>query len=80
VNGVIYTARDSAHKRLMELLKNARNCRWTFGGRFCTMLAQPGPARPGDRAAGPTTSTRMDVYTPHAEAWVEGHDRKGEGP
>ncbi len=65
VNGVIYTARDSAHKRLMELLKNGQELPVDFRGQILYYVG-PSPARPGRviGAAGPTTSTRMDVYTP----------------
>jgi len=65
VNGVIYTARDSAHKRLMELLDAEQELPVDFQGQILYYVG-PSPARPGRviGAAGPTTSTRMDVYTP----------------
>jgi fumarate hydratase subunit beta len=65
VNGVIYTARDAAHKRLMELLDAGQKLPVDFEGQILYYVG-PSPARPGRviGAAGPTTSTRMDVYTP----------------
>jgi fumarate hydratase subunit beta len=65
VNGVIYTARDAAHKRLMELLDTGQKLPVDFKGQILYYVG-PSPARPGRviGAAGPTTSTRMDVYTP----------------
>ena len=65
VNGVIYTARDAAHKRLMELLDAGQKLPVDFKGQILYYVG-PSPARPGRviGAAGPTTTTRMDDYTP----------------
>lgn len=65
VNGIIYTARDAAHKRLMELLEAGQELPVNLKGQILYYVG-PSPARPGRviGAAGPTTSTRMDVYTP----------------
>ena len=65
VNGIIYTARDAAHKRLMELLEAGQELPVDFQGQILYYVG-PSPARPGRviGAAGPTTSSRMDVYTP----------------
>jgi fumarate hydratase subunit beta len=65
VSGVIYTARDAAHKRLMDLLDAGQKLPVDFNGQILYYVG-PSPARPGRviGAAGPTTSTRMDVYTP----------------
>ena len=65
VSGVIYTARDSAHKRLVDLLDAKQELPVDFQGQILYYVG-PSPARPGRviGAAGPTTSTRMDVYTP----------------
>lgn len=65
VTGVIYTARDAAHKRLMDLLDAGQELPVDFQGQILYYVG-PSPARPGRiiGAAGPTTSTRMDVYTP----------------
>ena len=65
LSGVIYTARDAAHKRLCELVEQGKELPLDvkdsiiyFGG--------PTPARPGEAigSAGPTTSYRMDAYSP----------------
>jgi fumarate hydratase subunit beta len=65
VSGVIYTARDAAHKRLIELLDAGKELPVDFQGQILYYVG-PSPARPGRviGAAGPTTSSRMDVYTP----------------
>jgi len=65
VSGVIYTARDSAHKRLVDLLAAGRELPVDFQGQILYYVG-PSPARPGRvlGAAGPTTSDRMDSYTP----------------
>ncbi len=65
VSGVIYTARDTAHKRLMELLDAGQELPVDLQGQILYYVG-PSPARPGRviGAAGPTTSTRMDAYTP----------------
>ncbi|MEJ5329691.1 MAG: Fe-S-containing hydro-lyase [Desulfobaccales bacterium] len=65
VSGVIYTARDAAHRRLMELLAAGRPLPVDLKGQILYYVG-PSPARPGRviGAAGPTTATRMDVYTP----------------
>lgn len=65
VSGVIYTARDAAHKRLVDLLAAGRDLPVDFKGQILYYVG-PSPARPGRviGAAGPTTSYRMDSYTP----------------
>jgi len=65
VSGVIYTARDAAHKRLVDLLAAGRELPVDFRGQILYYVG-PSPARPGRviGAAGPTTSYRMDSYTP----------------
>jgi len=65
VSGVIYTARDSAHKRLVDLLAAGQELPVDFSGQILYYVG-PSPARPGRviGAAGPTTSYRMDSYTP----------------
>ncbi len=65
ISGTVYAARDAAHKRLIEALD--RGERIPFGIRGQTLYYMgPSPARPGQviGAAGPTTSARMDAYTP----------------
>jgi len=63
VSGVIYTARDAAHKRLMELLDAGKQLPVDFKGQILYYVG-PSPARPGRviGAAGPTTSTRMAPF------------------
>ena len=65
VTGVIYTARDAAHKRLMDLLAAGKELPVDFKGQILYYVG-PSPAKPGlvIGAAGPTTSYRMDSYTP----------------
>ena len=65
ISGTIYTARDAAHKRLVEALKKKEELPFALKGQTI-YYAGPSPARPGRTigSAGPTTSGRMDVYTP----------------
>jgi fumarate hydratase subunit beta len=65
ISGVIYTARDAAHKRLVEMLAAGQELPVDFKGQILYYVG-PSPARPGRviGAAGPTTSYRMDSYTP----------------
>ncbi|MFA4901630.1 MAG: Fe-S-containing hydro-lyase [Desulfobaccales bacterium] len=65
VSGVIYTARDAAHKRLVDMLARGENLPMDVRGQIIYYVG-PSPARPGRviGAAGPTTSYRMDSYAP----------------
>ncbi|MEO1784566.1 Fe-S-containing hydro-lyase [Thermodesulfobium sp. 4217-1] len=65
LNGVIYTARDSAHKRLIDALDEGRDMPFEIAGSVIYYVG-PTPARPGKviGSAGPTTSYRMDKYAP----------------
>ena len=65
ISGTIYTARDAAHKRMYDSLLNGENIPIDLNGTFIYYLG-PTPARPGEviGSAGPTTSSRMDKYTP----------------
>lgn len=65
ISGVIYTARDAAHKRMVELLDSGRELPFDIRGQVI-YYAGPSPAKPGAviGSCGPTTSYRMDVYTP----------------
>ncbi len=65
LNGVIYTGRDAAHKRLFDLLKEGRELPFDIRGQIIYYVG-PTPARPGQifGSAGPTTSYRMDAYAP----------------
>ncbi len=65
ISGVIYTARDAAHKRLCELV--ARGKELPMEIKDCVIyFVGPTPAREGQAigSAGPTTSYRMDAYSP----------------
>lgn len=65
LSGVIYTARDAAHKRLCELVKCGEELPIDLKDSVIYFVG-PTPARPGQiiGSAGPTTSYRMDAYTP----------------
>lgn len=65
LDGVIYTARDAAHARLVDLLTNGRELPFPLAGAVIYYCG-PAPARPGRPigSCGPTTSARMDPYTP----------------
>lgn len=65
LTGVIYTARDAAHKRMDELLNNGEKLPIDIDGNVIYYMG-PSPAREGRPigSAGPTTATRMDKYTP----------------
>lgn len=65
LNGVIYTGRDAAHKRLSDLLKEGKELPFDIRGQIIYYVG-PTPARPGQvfGSAGPTTSYRMDAYAP----------------
>lgn len=65
LSGVIYTGRDAAHKRLFELLKSGKELPINLNGAVMYYVG-PAPTKPGYAIgpAGPTTSYRMDPYTP----------------
>lgn len=65
ISGVMYTARDAAHKRLVELLDKGEKLPIDVEGAIIYYVG-PTPARPGQviGSAGPTTSYRMDAYAP----------------
>ena len=65
LSGVIYTARDAAHKRLCELVAQGKELPLDINGSIIYFVG-PTPARPGEviGSAGPTTSYRMDAYSP----------------
>lgn len=65
IDGEIYTARDAAHKRLVELIDAKKELPFPLRGQVIYYVG-PTPPRPGRPigAAGPTTSYRMDTYTP----------------
>ena len=65
VSGIVYTARDMAHKRLCESIKAGRELPFELAGAIIYFVG-PTPAQPGRviGAAGPTTSSRMDPFSP----------------
>lgn len=65
ISGVMYSARDAAHKRLVELLEKGEPLPVDLKGQVVYYVG-PSPAKPGAviGSAGPTTSGRMDAYTP----------------
>ena len=65
ITGNIYTGRDAAHKRLFELIGEGKELPFPISGQIIYYVG-PAPARPGYACgpAGPTTSYRMDPYTP----------------
>jgi fumarate hydratase subunit beta len=65
ISGVLFTARDAAHKRLCESLARKEKLPVDLAGQII-YFAGPSPAKPGKviGGAGPTTSYRMDAYSP----------------
>ncbi|MEA2062477.1 MAG: fumarate hydratase C-terminal domain-containing protein, partial [Gemmatimonadota bacterium] len=79
LNGVLYTARDAAHKRLVALLEEGKELPFDIRGQIIYYVG-PTPARPGRviGSAGPTTSYRMDAYAPRLlEQGLKGMIGKG---
>ncbi|MBR4393210.1 MAG: Fe-S-containing hydro-lyase [Oscillospiraceae bacterium] len=65
LSGTVYTARDAAHKRMMELLDNGKELPFPLPGNAIYYVG-PTPEKPGCiiGSAGPTTAGRMDSYSP----------------
>ena len=65
LTGVLFTGRDQTHRRLVALLDEGKELPVDLKGQLLYYVG-PSPARPGQviGAAGPTTSYRMDAYTP----------------
>ena len=65
ISGIIYTARDAAHKRLCELVAQGKELPVEMKDSVIYFVG-PTPAKPGQAigSAGPTTSYRMDAYSP----------------
>ena len=65
ITGVVYAARDMAHKRLCESIDAGNGLPFELEGAIIYFVG-PTPARPGRviGAAGPTTSSRMDAFSP----------------
>jgi len=64
LSGVLYTARDEAHKRLIKLIKDKKDLPVDLKGQVIYYMG-PAPAKPDQiiNSAGPTTAKRMDIYT-----------------
>ncbi|GAX87321.1 fumarate hydratase subunit beta [Lebetimonas natsushimae] len=65
LSGVMYTARDAAHKRIVDLILNGEEPPFDLKGAVIYYVG-PTPPKPGEPigSAGPTTSYRMDPYAP----------------
>ncbi|MCK4778120.1 MAG: fumarate hydratase C-terminal domain-containing protein [Actinomycetia bacterium] len=64
ISGIVYTARDAAHKRFVELIRKGKNLPVNLKNQII-FYASPTPEKPGKTigSIGPTTSKRMDVHT-----------------
>jgi len=65
LNGTLFTARDAAHSRLVKLIENGEELPFDIEGSVIYFVG-PTPPKPGDPigSAGPTTSYRMDSFSP----------------
>ena len=65
ISGILYTARDAAHKRLIEMIESGKDLPFDLKGQLLYYVG-PTPAKAGQAigSAGPTTSYRMDTYAP----------------
>lgn len=79
ITGVLYVARDAAHKRMVEAIDRGEDLPFDIQGQTIYYMG-PSPAKPGEviGAAGPTTSGRMDAYAPRLmEIGLKGMIGKG---
>lgn len=79
ITGVLYTARDAAHKRLVQMIKDGNDLPFDLREQVIYFVG-PTPAKPGMPigSAGPTTSGRMDIYSPYLiERGLKGMIGKG---
>ncbi|MBI2847875.1 MAG: Fe-S-containing hydro-lyase [Chloroflexi bacterium] len=69
ISGVIYVGRDAAHKRIVDALDQGKPLPFDIKGQTIYYMG-PSPAKPGQPigSAGPTTSGRMDAYSPRLMA------------
>ncbi len=65
ISGIIYTARDAAHKKLTDAISSGEDLPFEIKDSTIYYVG-PSPTKPGEiiGSAGPTTSYRMDAYTP----------------
>jgi fumarate hydratase subunit beta len=80
LNGVIYAARDTAHKRIVTALEKGEPLPFELKDQTIYYMG-PTPARPGQviGSAGPTSSYRMDIYAPRLmAAGIKGMIGKGQ--
>ncbi|OQB13768.1 MAG: Fumarate hydratase class I, aerobic [Firmicutes bacterium ADurb.Bin193] len=80
ISGYLYTARDAAHRRITEALARGEELPFDIKDQII-YYAGPAPAKPGDviGSCGPTTSGRVDIYTPRLiELGLSGMLGKGE--
>jgi fumarate hydratase subunit beta len=80
ITGVLYTARDAAHRRLIDLIEKGEALPFDIQGQVIYYVG-PTPPKPGKPigSAGPTTSGRMDAYAPHLiERGLKGMIGKGQ--
>ena len=79
ISGVMYVGRDAAHKRLVETMNKGEKMPFDVKGQVVYYMG-PSPTKPGNviGSSGPTTSGRMDAYTPRMlEAGLKGMVGKG---
>lgn len=79
ITGTIYTARDAAHKRMIEALDAGEKLPIEIDGNILYYMG-PSPAREGRPigSAGPTTASRMDKYAPRLlDLGLDWHDCQG---
>jgi fumarate hydratase subunit beta len=79
ISGVMYVGRDAAHKRLVETMNKGEKMPFDVKGQVIYYMG-PSPTKPGNviGSSGPTTSGRMDAYTPRMlEAGLKGMVGKG---
>jgi fumarate hydratase subunit beta len=79
ISGIMYVGRDAAHKRLVETMNKGDKMPFDVEGQVIYYMG-PSPTKPGNviGSAGPTTSGRMDAYTPRMlEAGLKGMVGKG---
>ena len=80
ISGVIYVGRDTVHRRLVQALDKGEKLPFDIKGQTIYYMG-PSPARPGQviGSAGPTTSSRMDAFTPRLlEAGLKAMIGKGD--